>query len=171
MLTMVDDQKRGYALGASHFLTKPLDRDKLVAVLDGHRGETAHRPVLVVEDDPETRDLIRRMLERENHVVLEAENGRAALEVLARELPSVILLDLMMPEMDGFELVVNLRQAEAWRHIPVVVLTAKDLTEEDRRRLDGGVQRILQKAAYSRKSLLREVRDLVRATAGAPTVS
>ena len=83
----------------------------------------------------------------------------------------MILLDLMMPEMDGFELVVNLRQTEAWRRIPVVVLTAKDLSEEDRRRLDGGVKRILQKAAHSRESLLREVRDLVRATAGVPSAS
>jgi signal transduction histidine kinase/CheY-like chemotaxis protein len=170
MLTMVDDHERGYALGASQFLTKPLDRETLLAALARYhwRGD---KPVLVVEDDAETRNLIRRTLERENRQVLEAENGRAALEVLAREVPSVILLDLMMPEMDGFELVVKLRQAEAWRHIPVVVVTAKDLSAEDRRRLDGGVQRVLQKAAYSRESLLRELRDLVRATAPSATAS
>ena len=93
----------------------------------------------------------------------EAENGQVALERLAEERPAVILLDLMMPEMDGFEFVEILRQREGWQTIPVVVITAKDLTVQDRLRLQGYVETVLQKGAYSREELLAEVRDLVAA--------
>ena len=75
----------------------------------------------------------------------------------------MILLDLMMPEMDGFEVVAELRRHEAWRTIPIVVVTAKELTAEDRQRLNGYVERILEKGAYTRDTLLAEVRDLVAA--------
>jgi CheY-like chemotaxis protein len=96
----------------------------------------------------------------------EAEHGRAALERLAVATPGIILLDLMMPEMDGFEFLQALRQREAWRGIPVIVLTAKDLTAEDRQRLNGLVARIVQKGGASRDDLLHQVRDLVAARVG-----
>jgi CheY-like chemotaxis protein len=119
--------------------------------------------VLVVEDDADTRDMLRRMLTREGWAVTEATNGRVALERVAESQPELILLDLMMPEMDGFAFIEALRQQDAWRSIPVVVVTAKDLTPEDHRRLNGYVEQILQKGAYSREALLTEVRDLVAA--------
>jgi GAF domain-containing protein/DNA-binding response OmpR family regulator/anti-sigma regulatory factor (Ser/Thr protein kinase) len=158
MLTIVDDRNLGYALGASDYLTKPIDRERLVTVLKQHRRD---RPVLVVDDDPEVRQLLRRMLESEGYAVGEAENGRVALERLRGESPSLILLDLMMPEMDGFEFVAELRRHEGWRAIPVVVITARDLSRDDRERLNGHVERILQKGTYDRDLLLAEVRELV----------
>jgi CheY-like chemotaxis protein len=161
MLTIVDDKNLGYALGASDYLTKPIDRDRLVAVLDKHRRD---RPVLVVDDDVALRQLLRRMLEPEGFKVVEAENGRVALERLRELTPSVVVLDLMMPEMDGFEFVAEFRRHEAWRAIPIVVITAKDLTREDRERLNGYVQRILQKGTHGRDELLAEVRELVAAS-------
>ena len=91
----------------------------------------------------------------------EAENGRVALAQIAARRPDVVLLDLMMPEMDGFEFVAELRKRQEWRTIPVVVVTAKDLTPEERQRLSGHVEKILQKTAYRREDLLREVRDLM----------
>ena len=112
MLTIVDDKNLGYALGAADYLTKPIDRERLVTVLRQHRRD---RPVLVVDDDAEVRRLLRRMLEPEGYTVVEAENGRAALGHLRDVSPSVILLDLMMPEMDGFEFVAEFRRHEAWR--------------------------------------------------------
>jgi CheY-like chemotaxis protein len=84
------------------------------------------------------------------------------LERIVEHRPVLILLDLMMPEMDGFEFVTELRQHEEWQTIPIVIVTAKDLTPEDRLRLNGSVERILQKGAYRREELLQEVRDLVR---------
>ena len=107
------------------------------------------------------RDILRRVLEKAGWAVTEAANGREALECVAAHRPELILLDLMMPEMDGFTFLEELRQQEAWRSIPVVVVTAKDLTPDDCQRLTGSVEQILQKGAYSREELLREVRDLV----------
>jgi CheY-like chemotaxis protein len=161
MLTIVDDKNLGYALGAADYLTKPIDRERLAIILQKYR--CAHPPctVLVVEDDADTCDTLRRMLEKEGWTVSEAENGRVALAQIAARRPDVVLLDLMMPEMDGFEFVAELRKRQEWRTIPVVVVTAKDLTPEERQRLSGHVEKILQKTAYRREDLLREVRDLM----------
>jgi signal transduction histidine kinase/DNA-binding response OmpR family regulator len=158
MLTIVDDKNLGYALGAADYLTKPIERDRLLAVLRAHRRD---HPVLVVDDDVTLRQLLRRMLEPEGYTVVEAENGRVALDRLSSVAPSVVLLDLMMPEMDGFEFVTEFRRNEAWRGIPIVVITARDLSRDDRERLNGYVQKILQKGAHGRDQLLAEVRDLV----------
>jgi CheY-like chemotaxis protein len=161
MLTIMDDRSQGYALGATEYLTKPIDRERLLDTLGRHR--TA-RVVLVVEDDAALRELVRRTLERESYAVLEAKDGRDALEQMRQRVPGVTL-DLMMPVMDGFEFLVELRRNDAWREIPVIVLTAKDLSVEDRERLNGSVARILQKGAYGREALLAEVRALVAAAA------
>jgi len=161
MLTIVDDKNLGYALGASDYLTKPIDRERLVSILREHRRDL---PVLVVDDDLEVRQLFRRILEPEGYTVVEAENGREALDRLRDVSPSVILLDLMMPVMDGFEFVAEFRRHEPWRAIPIVVVTAKDLSHHDRERLNGHVQRVLQKGAYGREQLLAEVRELVTAS-------
>ena len=101
------------------------------------------------------------MLEPEGYTVLEAENGRVALERLRDVSPSVILLDLMMPEMDGFEFVAEFRAPELWRAIPIVVITARDLSTGARERLSGYVQKILQTGTHGREQLLAEVRELV----------
>ncbi len=161
MLTMVDHQNMGYALGISEYLTKPIDWNRLAVILQRFRCDQPPCPVLVIEDDADTREMLKRMLTREGWTVSEAENGRTALARMAERQPELILLDLMMPEMDGFQFVEAMRQHEAWRSIPIIVVTAKDLTEADIQRLNGSVERILQKGAYSRKALLREVRDLV----------
>jgi hypothetical protein len=160
MLTMLDDRSLGYALGATDYLTKPIDRDRLMAALAPYRREL---PLLVVDDDPDVRALLRRMLEREGYAVAEADNGRVALERVRERAPGAILLDLMMPEMDGFEFLAALRTSEEWRGVPVVVVTGRELTDEDRRRLNGGVERIIRKGGYAGDDLLREVADALSA--------
>ncbi len=155
MLTMVDDSNLGYTLGATEYLTKPVDRQRLLDVLKKHCADG--KSVLVVEDDSLTRGLLRRILEADGWHVDEAENGRAGLARVEAHRPGVILLDLMMPEMDGFEFVTLLRRKPDWRDIPIVVVTAKSITSEDRERLNGQVSRVLQKGAYTREELLREV--------------
>jgi CheY-like chemotaxis protein len=161
MLTIVDDKQLGFTLGASEYMTKPVDRERLAAVLRRFCGDRSVCSVLVVEDDSDTRVMLRRYLEREGWAVSEAQNGREALALMARVRPALILLDLMMPEMDGFTFVAELRKRIEWRTVPVVVITAKDLTPVDRLRLNGYVYKILQKGAYSRDQLLAEVRALV----------
>jgi CheY-like chemotaxis protein len=166
VLTIVDEKNKGYALGAADYMTKPIDRDRLRGILDRYRSDDKAQRVLVVEDEKTTRQLLRRMLVGEGWQVGEAENGRVALERMAEARPDLILLDLLMPEMDGFEFLSKLRQTPTMRQIPVIVVTAADLSEEDRRRLSGGVERVLLKAAYSRDELLAELKDLVTGYVG-----
>lgn len=161
VLTIVDNKTMGYALGASDYLTKPIDRTRLSAILKKYRCDRPPCPILVVDDEAANREMMRRMLEKEGWTVMEAENGRIALERIADNRPELILLDLMMPQMDGFAFVNELQQHKLWRSIPVVVLTAKDITPEDRQRLNGYVENILQKGAYSCEELLDQVRNLV----------
>ena len=163
MVTIVDNKNMGYALGASDYLTKPIDRTRLSAILKKYRCDRPPCPILVVDDEAANREMMRRMLEKEGWTVMEAENGRIALERMADNRPELILLDLMMPEMDGFAFVHELQQHKLWRSIPVVVLTAKDITPEDHQRLNGYVENILQKGAYSCEELLDQVRNLVTA--------
>ena len=107
--------------------------------------------------------MLRRALENEGWSVSEAEHGKMALEKMADPPPSLILLDLMMPVMDGFEFVMAMRKVEAWRGIPIVVVTAKDITDEDRRRLNGDVVGLIQKSGLDRESLLAQLREEVAA--------
>ena len=167
MLTIMDDKNIGFTLGASDYFTKPIDRDRLIAVLKKYKRHPSQ--MLVVEDDAAMREMLRRMLVKEGWVVTEAENGCAALERIAESRPAFILLDLMMPEMDGFQFVDELRKHKDWCSIPVAVITAKDLTSKERDRLCGCVEKILQKGAYSREELLTEVRDLVASGVGKVT--
>jgi CheY-like chemotaxis protein len=160
MLTIGDNQNLGYTLGATDYLSKPIDRERLLSVLMRYRS-TESAFALVVEDDPDSRELLRRALEGEGWKVRTAENGRTALETITEQRPGVILLDLMMPEINGFEFVSALRQQPERRNIPVIVITAKELITDDRLRLNGYVSRILQKGAFQIEDLLSEVSRLV----------
>jgi signal transduction histidine kinase/CheY-like chemotaxis protein len=161
MVTMTDDRAMGYALGATEFLTKPVDRGRIVTLLERYAPVSSERWALVVDDQPESREMLRRTLEKEGWRVAEAENGREALERVAERPPALVLLDLMMPVMDGFEFVMELRKVDAWREIPIVVVTARDLDDEDRRRLNGAVVGLIQKGGVDRESLLAQIRELV----------
>ena len=161
MLTIVDDKNMGFALGAADYFTKPIDWQRLAGALKKHRRSSAAQTVLLVEDDSNTRDMLRRSMEKEGWSVTEAENGRIGLERLTESIPALILLDLMMPEMDGFTFMEELRRRSDAKQIPIIVITAKDLTEDDRRRLNGEVARILQKGETSTDDLLVEIRSLI----------
>jgi PAS domain S-box-containing protein len=164
MVTIIDDPKQGYALGASDYLTKPVDRVRLAAILKKHRRLCAASCVaLVVEDEAMTRQMMCELLAKDGWTVVEAENGRVALDRVRECRPHLILLDLMMPEMDGFTFTAELRKHEEWREIPILVLTAKDLTAEDRQRLSGDVNGYLQKGEYTRDELLRQINREVSA--------
>jgi CheY-like chemotaxis protein len=158
LMTIVDEKNRGYTLGAADYLVKPVDREKLVDVLYTLCGPSAGH-LLVVDDDDIGRRQVRTALEQRGWKITEAANGREALTKLAETPADAIILDLMMPEMDGFEFLEEKRRKPEWREIPVVVVTARELTDEDRRRLDGGVERIVQKT--DRDEMLHEVRSVL----------
>ncbi|HEV7766926.1 MAG TPA: response regulator, partial [Thermoanaerobaculia bacterium] len=161
MLTMVDDPQRGFTLGASDYATKPVDRRRLARILRKYTCLNPPCPVLVIDDDPVARALMRAMLEKEGWAVSEAGNGILGLESMARERPSLILLELTMPKMDGFAFAAEVRRHSEWRSIPIVVVATHDLTSDDRRRLNGNVEHIVQKHGDSPEALFEQVRDLL----------
>jgi PAS domain S-box-containing protein len=165
MLTMANQRDLGLALGVDGYLRKPVDSAALAALLARQCKATDRCTVLVVEDDPNARDLVVRMLTSRGWRVDQAEHGLAALERLEVSPPDVLLVDLMMPVMDGFELVAAVRADERWRDLPVIVLTAKEITEEDAARLEGSVQKLVRKGAASQEDILAEVGRLVRRAA------
>ncbi len=161
MLSVLHEQQLALALGATEYVTKPIDRAQLRRILRRHQA-AATGTVLIVEDDAATRHTLARGFMREGWTVVEAENGRVALEQMAGVTPSLILLDLMMPVMDGATFITELRQVEAWRQIPVIVVTAKDVSREERQRLNGHVSDVLTKGTYSQLDLARDIRLLMR---------
>lgn len=168
IVTMIEDKNKGFALGAAEYLVKPIDRKRLLNVVSKYRQNDATIKatpgrILIVEDDEATREIVRRTLEKEGWQIDEAENGRIALQTLEAVKPELILLDLMMPEMNGFRFIDQLRQNSQWHHIPVIVITAKELTAAERAQLNGYVERVLQKGAYDSGNLMRQIRDLVAA--------
>ncbi len=162
LLTMMENKEMGFALGAADFLTKPIDAQKLLPVLERHNAAKHSGIVLVVEDDPPSRDLVVRMLKKEGIEVREASNGREALDQLkGGVVPDMIILDLMMAEMDGFEFLRQIHPNPEWVKIPVVVVSSLDLNTEAQEALKGQVERIFQKGRFSRDDLLREVRETI----------
>jgi CheY-like chemotaxis protein len=158
LMTIVDEKNRGYALGAAEYLVKPVDRQKLFDVLRTLCGAAGH-PLLLIDDDDLGRRQMRAALEQQGWAVIEASDGRDALTKLGEARPDVIILDLMMPQMDGFEFLEEMRGKPEWRDIPVVVVTAKELTDAERLRLNGGVERIILKT--NRDDTLREVGNVL----------
>jgi CheY-like chemotaxis protein len=161
MATIVDEYRRGMSLGAVGYLTKPIDRNRLVELLRQFTSPAGPTRVLIVEDDATQRERVRSWLEPQQWLVTEAETGQAALDRLKEAAPDVIVLDLMMPEMDGFQLVAALQQHPVWRDIPVVVVTALDLSAEDRARLNSGIEAILLKETFKPADLIEGLRRLV----------
>jgi CheY-like chemotaxis protein len=163
MLSILDEQEKGFALGAADYLIKPFNRDRLRAILARHRRAATGGRVLIVEDDAATRALLREMLVKEGCAVDVAEDGLAALARVEAETPDLILLDLMMPRMDGFQFLEALRAKPGKGAIPIVVLTAKDLTDRERQRLAGEAEKVLRKSLHSREELAAEIRRVLTA--------
>ena len=147
---------------ASEYMTKPVDRGRLRQVLDRLRDDKPDFHVLVIEDEALTRAVMRRMLQGEDCRVSEAANGRVGLERLEADAPDLILLDLMMPDMDGFEFLTAFRQLPEHEKIPVIVVTGANLSAEDRRRLNGGVVNVLLKTPDAEEELLAALGELIR---------
>jgi CheY-like chemotaxis protein len=162
MVTIVDEQQHALGLGATGYLTKPIQRSELLELLAPWRMDVRPTRILVIEDDADQRAIIRTALTLPKWEVIEAGNGQSALEKMRERPPDVVVLDLMMPEMDGFEFMARLHANPDWRDIPVFVVTALDLSEADRRRLNDGVETILRKGNFSTRDLVARIRAVLR---------
>ena len=165
LLTLKDGQTdAGFTLGAAEFLVKPVDSVLLGRVLHRHLRYPPDGHVLLVEDDPVLREIMTRMIEHEKYPVTVAENGLRALELVKQNLPKLIVLDIMMPVMDGFQFLGELRQRKEWENIPVVVLTAKTLSPEEREFLSARTASVLQKGASIRNDVIINIRRHISKT-------
>ncbi len=162
MVSIIEDKSIGYALGASEYLTKPINREELHTVLKKYFKEHLSQKVIIVEDDAVTRNMVEHSLKKAGWQVFSAENAKIALNFLQKEIPDLILTDLMMPEMDGFEFIAHLREHPKWRNIPIIVLTAKDISQEESNLLNDRVARVFQKGCYKRDELLKEIKDCLQ---------
>jgi CheY-like chemotaxis protein len=163
LVTMLGERDMGLALGAADHLTKPIAPQELVRVLARVRRSGDATDVLVVDDDEGTRDVLQRTLVREGWTVREAANGIEGLEQLEASKPAVVLLDLMMPQMDGFEMLRTMRENKAWHDVPVVIVTSKDLRREELEWLRGNTIEVFQKGAYGRAELVTALRGMIEA--------
>jgi signal transduction histidine kinase/CheY-like chemotaxis protein len=161
MVTIEGKQDLGYSLGAVEHLTKPVNREKLLQLVNQYAGPDARGHALVVDDDEGIREMFGRSLSDDGWSVDTAENGATALEQVSAHPPDLVLLDLMMPVMDGFEFLFEFRRRKELRSVPVIVVTAKDLTDDERLLLNGGVRQIVEKSDLNREELLEQVREFV----------
>ncbi|NJK37502.1 MAG: response regulator [Oscillatoriales cyanobacterium SM2_3_0] len=171
VLSFVSDKAQGFSLGASDYLLKPFDNKRLIGLLNkyqprqsGLQPDVSPGEILIVEDHQDTVRLLREILEQDGWQVATAEDGQIALDYLNQNQPRLILLDLILPRMNGFEFITELRQVSDWADIPVIVITAIDLTAAERAQLRESVEQILQKGSYSSHELLDEIHQLIRTT-------
>jgi signal transduction histidine kinase/DNA-binding response OmpR family regulator/HAMP domain-containing protein len=164
LVTLLGDRDMGIALGAAEHLTKPIDPGELFPLLARICRTDGGGDVLIVDDDPGTREVLGRLLSKAGWTVREATNGTEGLQELARRRPAALLLDLMMPGMNGFEMLRTMREEETWRDIPVVIVTSKDLSKEEREWLHGNAMEVFQKGKYDRGELVEAVRVMIDAS-------
>jgi signal transduction histidine kinase/CheY-like chemotaxis protein len=162
IMIMEENNNQWIAATATDYITKPVNREQIAATLSKyHIGDDSKGLVMVVEDEEFFRKMMVHVLELEGWRVFQAENGQVALEHLDDKKPDLILLDLLMPVMDGFEFLVKLRKQEKWRSIPVVVLTARDMTADEHARLNHYVETIFLKEAYKQEDLIIQLHQLI----------
>jgi len=169
MSSIEGSQNIGYAMGATDYLMKPVRYGQLSSILEKYQVKRGEKDkdqskglVMVVEDDTVTLELMANMLNDQGWRVFKAKNGQVALDHIDDQKPCLILLDLLMPVMDGFEFVAKLRAKEKWRSIPVMVLTSANLTAEEQARLHGYVENIFGKEKYNKDNLLSHIEKLIK---------
>ena len=163
IVSMLDEPGKGFAMGAADYLVKPVSRDKLLTALRrfAHAATVpqASAKVLAIDDDPMAIELIEAVLKPEGYTVLKAAGGEEGVTLARQELPAVVVLDLLMPEVDGFRVVERLRADPATAAIPIVVLTSKSMTSADKERLKGQISCLAQKAEFNRAAFVELVRS------------
>src|SRR5438132_9170803 len=167
LTSKVNKESLPFDIGQADFLTKPIDRQQLLQMMvkfdllaDGKRGKKTPSSILIVDDDPQNIRLIKAMLKPFNIEVMVADGGKAGVEMALKKKPDLIILRLLMPDVDGFEVVAKLGEDPAASQIPILIYTAKNITTEDRERLQGNIQSIIQKGDFGKDRFLEMINNL-----------
>jgi CheY-like chemotaxis protein len=156
--SIIQDKTRGFSLGAADYLVKPITEDELRRALARVNRTRAIHKILIVDDEPAAVQLLKRILTAQSQFsVLEASGGAQALALVQSEGPDLILLDLTMPEIDGFSVLETLKADPATRDIPVIIVTAREVTAEDRERLNGNMAALYNKGLLTAEQLLADI--------------
>ncbi len=169
IVSILDERGKGIALGAAEYLVKPVDRNYLLdavhhLTLIPKRSSDSSAKVLVIDDDLLAIELVEAVLQPEGYTILRATNGEHGIALAQQEAPSMIILDLLMPGIDGFAVVEQLRASRSTASIPIIVLTAKTMTREEKERLNGQISLLAQKAEFNRAAFVASVRAFVTTT-------
>lgn len=163
ILSIISDKNIGFTLGAAEYLSKPVDWDMLSEAIKKIIRKPKHPArIMVIEDEQPVRELVTRMLKKEAWQVIEAENGQVALDKLKQDTPDLIILDLMMPVMDGFEFIHQIRENEKYNNIPMIILTAADVNPDEKRYLEDRVISVIKKSGVHKDQLLLEICDVIK---------
>lgn len=165
VLSVVDNRELGYRLGAYDYLVKPFEREAILNTLNRMKPaqeEQRRFELLVVDDDPHVVAMVRQMLEGEPYNVRSALDGQVALEAIQQQPPDIILLDLLLPRLDGFGVIAKLQQDPSHRDIPIIVLTAKELSAQELSRLHQSVSMVVQKQGLGREVLIQDLRTALQ---------
>jgi CheY-like chemotaxis protein/anti-sigma regulatory factor (Ser/Thr protein kinase) len=170
IVSIIDQKGKGFALGAADYLIKPVQKDDLLRTLRAFslatKVQTAPVQILVIDDDPKAVELLAAVLEPEGFRVLRAYGGEAGIEVARAEQPDLIILDLLMPEVNGFEVLDRLAQSSVTRRLPVILFTLKQLTAEEQQRVQGRIASLAQKEAFNPKEFVELVKEALQRTLG-----
>jgi CheY-like chemotaxis protein len=158
IVSVMDEPKMGFALGATDYLIKPIGRETLLESIRKHVPPTPAGPVLVVDDEAESLEMVSTALDAGGYSSIQAQTGQEALRVLSESPVSALILDLIMPDLNGFEVIEQIRNQPKLAHLPIIVLTAKQLTAADLDLLRGNVSSCLQKGASWKSKLLDQLR-------------
>jgi len=159
--TVVENKALAVSLGAESYLVKPVQAEKIISVIRKFTG-TDEGEILVVDDNEDFTNFLRNLLERSKFTIYTAKNGVEAIKLLHRTVPRLVFLDLLMPEMDGFEVVEKMYEDEKLKEVPVVVLTAKEVTEDERTKLNSKIKNVVRKEGLTREIILREVNKFIQ---------
>ena len=170
IVSIIDQKGKGFALGAADYLIKPIQKGELLRTLGTFsltsKVRTAPVNILLIDDDPKAVELLAMALEPEGFHVLRAYNGETGVAMAETEQPDLIILDLLMPGMNGFEVLDHLAQSPVTRRLPILIFTVKQLTIEEKQRLQGRIAQLAQKTTVSQKDVATMVKDTLRRTLG-----
>jgi len=160
--TVLEDKEKAFALEADEFMTKPIDKSWLLKTIERFSQKKGIEKILVIDDEEVSRYLLKSVLSETKFTILEAENGMIGIEMAVKERPDVIFLDLMMPVMNGFEALQELKAKEETKDIPVIIVSSKVLSQEEKILLHSTVKAIIPKQCTSKDAILNKLREVIK---------